>query len=572
MKFLLNILLLAIALTTIDAYCDVCQQSNEAACRSRNTFSLCVDGVLMEEHFTCPNDYVCTSGENICYPPDEETPVCPFDAVEDSDAMIREGNQCGICDEDRVFACLSETTYGFCFGKESILDGPVDLVMDCPANTVCNINYKADFCYDDTLAKASCVPSSPDEDNSETTTYEPETTTTSTEFTTTTKVYSTTTELPATTTTEVDSATTEYSTTTEEVTTTTTLPTTTTTLPTTTTTTEVITETTTSSVPTTNFTPDEPTTETNIITTTQEPITETTTMVPTTTTTTTTTTEKSTTRSTLPDTTKEYTTEPTTIIPSSTTTTGGPTTGSTTLAHSTTTSTTTEQSTTESSTTVSSTTTTEASSSTATTTTVTTTTTTPTPTEPRDPNQLCQDEGSTGFFKPDLDPTCTKYIMCYGVTLQGIEKTCPTGQYFDGERKFCTVEKPSDCKIETSTTTTKNPGETETSTSTTTDTNPNPETTTTTTVKVPTTTSANNQESPTTTTQATITNPPRDPKQICLDAGASGSYKYDGDCTKFVMCYILNGTLDGMLKSCPAGQYFHEDTKLCVNVKPDSCL
>ncbi|XP_061402480.1 chitin-binding domain protein cbd-1-like [Musca vetustissima] len=144
-------------------------------------------------------------------------------------------------------------------------------------------------------------------------------------------------------------------------------------------------------------------------------------------------------------------------------------------------------------------------------------------------------------------------------------KYCPAGQYFDGERKFCTAERPSDCLIEV-TTTTKNPEASVTTTSE----NPNiPEITTTT---RPTITTTTTPVITSTTTQAPLPNPPRDPKQICQDAGASGSYIYDADCTKFVMCYILNGILDGILKSCPSGQYYHDDTKLCINVKPERCL
>ncbi|XP_061402701.1 uncharacterized protein LOC133338544 [Musca vetustissima] len=153
MKFLLASVLFAISVTTINAYCNVCQESNQVACHGLNHYSLCVDGVPTAYYKTCPGDYICTGGELICYPPNgDNVASCP---LAENDELMREGLQCGICDEDKVFACLSETSYSFCFGQESIVAKPGDLVMDCPPNTVCNINYKADFCYDNTLAKVS---------------------------------------------------------------------------------------------------------------------------------------------------------------------------------------------------------------------------------------------------------------------------------------------------------------------------------------------------------------------------------------------------------------------------------
>ncbi|XP_073839317.1 uncharacterized protein [Musca autumnalis] len=456
MKLLFKTLLLATFVATIKADCDVCQLNNQVACRSKNTYSLCVNGVLTEDYITCPDDYICADGELICYHPNEATPSCSHDnELDDITTMLpvaMDGNQCGICDEDKVFACLSETTYGFCFGQETLLDGPVDLIMECPENTVCNINDKTDFCSDIAVSKSSCIPSLAD--NLETTTYEPETTTTEFPSTITTEVYTTTTEFEYTTTTEVQSTTTEALTTTTEED-----------FPTATTEEEDVQTTTTDDFET--MTTEEFTTMQPSITDTTEKAFETTT------------TEKLTTT-----TEEDFPTETT---------------------------------------------------------------------EEDFPTATTEEEDGQTTTTDDFETMTTEEFTTMQPSITDTTETSfeTTTTIAEGSTIDWTTIDPSSTEGPWTESTTMDPITI----------------TTTEEVSVITTTI----DVPTSTTQTPVT-PPRDAKQICLDHGASGQYKTDDDCTKFVMCFILNGTLDGLIKSCPSGQYFHDDLKLCMNVLPERCL
>lgn len=113
-------------------------------------------GVLI----ACPDDYICTGDESICYSPDVATPSClgeDDDVASTTSSPSVEVNQCGICDVDKVFACLDEYTYGFCFGMDTIDTKQPPLAITCPENTVCNIINKSEFCTDSSLAKVSLV-------------------------------------------------------------------------------------------------------------------------------------------------------------------------------------------------------------------------------------------------------------------------------------------------------------------------------------------------------------------------------------------------------------------------------
>ncbi|XP_058987294.1 mucin-2-like [Musca domestica] len=555
MKITLKLLLwAAIWVVGVHADCDVCQSGNNVTCHSLNRYSPCVNGKPTEEYQTCPENYVCTSAILICYPQAHSLPAsCP--RIDEPPPV---GTNCGICDKYKVFACLNETTIGFCFGEDAPMEG---FVSYCPENTVCDISLESGFCNDKADAEPSCIPNAGENEEDDppttpmiiTTSTIPTTTTTTimpttsttiepsittpTTTTTTTTASTTTTTIPTTTTTEAATSSTTIST----------MPTTTTTtvLPTTTT---IQATTTTTVLPTTTTTTEATTTTTTLKPTTMQPTTTTTTLEPTTTTTTM---QPTTTTTTLEPTTTITTMQPTTttttLEPTTTTTTMQPTTTTTTLESTTTTATMQPTTTTTmlpTTTTVQPTTTTTTTVPTtiSTTTTITTTTMLPTPSGPRTPTEICLDTGKTGFFPPDDDPTCTKFVVCYGDPLKGLLNSCSAGQFFDPEAKFCSTVIPPGCPTD------------------------GPTTVSTTTVPTTTTTT-------TTTTTAATPAVPRDPNEICADAGTTGSYKTDDDvtCTKYVLCYLMSGKISGLIKSCPSGEYFHPVNRICSAEKPEGC-
>ncbi|XP_037824859.1 mucin-2-like [Lucilia sericata] len=426
MKILiLKVIILLLGVNGIRSECDVCQSTNFVACHKENEYSLCINGVPTEDFITCPENYVCTPDPYVCYPLPEAKPSC-----------VRHTHLCGVCSENKVYACINETTIAFCYGEDKPVEGAD--VSYCLGDTVCDIYSTKGFCTESYLAKPSCVTNPNDYDYDDpvtvTTTAEPTTTSTTTEPTTTTTKATTTTTTTETTTTTTTTqpttttTTTEPTTTTTEATTTTTQPTTTTEQTTTTTTTTEPTTTTTTTEPTTTTTTTEPTTTTT--TTTTEPTTTTTTTEPTTTTTTT---EPTTTTTTEPTTT---TTTTTTTEPTTTTTTTEPTT-TTTTTESTTTTTTTEPTTTTTTTESTTTTTTEP---------TTTSTTTTKPSGPVDPEVFCKDAATTGSFYAG-DPKCTTFVLCYEMskTIHGMIKKCPSNQYFPPGADKCSSHKPDIC-------------------------------------------------------------------------------------------------------------------------------
>ncbi|KAM7357631.1 uncharacterized protein ACRADG_002906 [Cochliomyia hominivorax] len=393
--FIKKLIILMICVLGSHGECDVCQSTNYVACHKENVYSLCINGKPTRDYITCPENYVCTPDPYVCYPLPEAKPSC-----------VRGSNLCGVCNFNKVYSCLNETTIAFCYGEDKPVEGAE--YSYCLEDTVCDLYSQKGFCTEKYLTKPSCVTQDQGDIGNDDTKKS-----TTTEATTTTEI--TTTRKPTTSTTTTIQPTT--TTTTTELTTSTTEPTTTITKPTTTTTTTITkpntTTTTTTTEPTTITTTTEPTTTT----TTTEPTTTTTTAEPTTTTTTTTT----------EPTTTSTTTEPTTTEPTTTTTTTEPTTTTTTTTtEPTTTSTTTEPTTTSTTTEPTTTTTT-----TEPTTSTTTTTTTTTSAGPIDPEVFCKNAATTGSFYAG-DRTCKTFVICFetGGKIRGIQRNCPPNQYF----------------------------------------------------------------------------------------------------------------------------------------------
>ncbi|KAI8115699.1 hypothetical protein FF38_03890 [Lucilia cuprina] len=210
MKILMKkLFILVICVACVQSDCDVCQSSNNVACHKENVFSLCINGIPTEDFITCPENHVCTTDPNVCYPLPEAKPTC-----------VRNSNQCGVCNKNNVYACVNETTIAFCYGADKPVEGAD--VSYCLGDTVCDIYSQDGFCTESHISKPSCVTN---DDTTTTETSNTESTTTETSNTESTTESSTTTSEPVTETTDPTTTTTDSIVTPTEIPTTTTLPT-----------------------------------------------------------------------------------------------------------------------------------------------------------------------------------------------------------------------------------------------------------------------------------------------------------------------------------------------------------
>ena len=83
---------------------------------------------------------MCTSDPYICVP--KATPSC-----------IRDTYLCGVCSENKLYACINETTIAFCYGEDRPIEGSD--VSYCPGDTVCDIYSKKGFCTESYLTKVT---------------------------------------------------------------------------------------------------------------------------------------------------------------------------------------------------------------------------------------------------------------------------------------------------------------------------------------------------------------------------------------------------------------------------------
>ncbi|XP_037940211.1 cell wall protein DAN4 [Teleopsis dalmanni] len=400
--------------------CDLCF-ANNVACISQQSFVLCNNGAPTNIEVPCPGDKICTSHQTICRSPTEDTPACYE-------------NYCGTCIlTDGRFACIDETTYGFCFGD---LTPKLETFTKCPNGYVCNIEMGN--CMPKETYTPSCYKSSEGTESTTSMTSTVTGVTPSTPLTTITlsTVVPTVTTNSVPTTIDTDTSTATITVTTDPTTTVTTDSTTTvTTDPTTTVTTDSTTTVTTD--PTTTVTTDSTTTVT---------------------------TDSTTTVTTDPTTTA--TTDSTTVF---TVTTGN---GQSTDESSTVTSSVTADS---SSTTVSdiSTLTTDADSTTSIITTIASSTgtllstltsmvsqitttqmtteiySTPSTTTTRapitNPDDFCNYIQAEGYFSLEGDTTCKTYIHCYNLSGDYIGTKYICAGYFNSVTQKCQDEKPTNC-------------------------------------------------------------------------------------------------------------------------------
>ncbi|XP_059226425.1 uncharacterized protein LOC106088126 [Stomoxys calcitrans] len=117
--------------------CEVCLDSNNAACRNENTFSICYDGKITSTITPCPPNSVCTTDRQICRLTAQGfTPICYEE-------------NCNNCNNGALFTCLTQTTFGICSGH-AILE------MHCPEGRVCNI-HSQELCVPYETNQPSCL-------------------------------------------------------------------------------------------------------------------------------------------------------------------------------------------------------------------------------------------------------------------------------------------------------------------------------------------------------------------------------------------------------------------------------
>ncbi|CAD7002599.1 unnamed protein product [Ceratitis capitata] len=132
--------LLAAALlyTPASAKCNTCGV-NGIACVSENSFNICYKGNPdASAVYTCPEDHVCVSDSGKCVP--------KSNAVADCAAAK---NTCGVCSGNKLFTCLSPTTFAQCNG-ETLLRS---IGGYCPSGLTCD-SSRPEIC---TVGGAECA-------------------------------------------------------------------------------------------------------------------------------------------------------------------------------------------------------------------------------------------------------------------------------------------------------------------------------------------------------------------------------------------------------------------------------
>ncbi|XP_026845444.1 uncharacterized protein LOC6596215 [Drosophila persimilis] len=154
--------------------------------------------------------------------------------------------------------------------------------------------------------------------------------------------------------------------------------------------------------------------------------------------------------------------------------------------------------------------------------------------------EACQQTTKSGFLENENDPTCTSYLYCKFATdgsLEILNLNCPTNKYFDASIKGCTDTKPAEC--------------TEVSTTLPTD-------------EIPATIA----------TTTTTTEKPWSAEETCLNVTKSTSFTNEDDptCATYLFCYVANGAVKALIKSCPSTTpYFDSTISGCSATKPNNC-
>ncbi|KAH8378979.1 hypothetical protein KR009_002400 [Drosophila setifemur] len=101
------------------AECNVCASESGISCLSDSSFQFCsTDGKPIGSVYDCPTGYYCTGNRLVC----------------DSNPAFKACSECGACDVDNTFACLTANTFALCLGTTS----PSQLVGSCGSSYVCD--------------------------------------------------------------------------------------------------------------------------------------------------------------------------------------------------------------------------------------------------------------------------------------------------------------------------------------------------------------------------------------------------------------------------------------------------
>ncbi|XP_043647407.1 uncharacterized protein LOC122616142 isoform X2 [Drosophila teissieri] len=62
-------------------------------------------------------------------------------------------------------------------------------------------------------------------------------------------------------------------------------------------------------------------------------------------------------------------------------------------------------------------------------------------------DEACREAGKSGMIANQNDSTCATYVYCYVVndSTMALIKSCKSGQFFDADRKFCSITKTAEC-------------------------------------------------------------------------------------------------------------------------------
>ncbi|KAL7739496.1 hypothetical protein ACLKA6_003941 [Drosophila palustris] len=124
-------------LCLVSGKCNECQATNDVACINQTSYHLCFGQSTPNtaQTFTCPEGLVCTEQPNICFQRTEIPSSCG------------DTSSCGLCNENKVFACTSLHTFSFCYG------GPTPSAVNgtCPSGRFCDAS-SANICVSQATA------------------------------------------------------------------------------------------------------------------------------------------------------------------------------------------------------------------------------------------------------------------------------------------------------------------------------------------------------------------------------------------------------------------------------------
>ncbi|KAH8373684.1 hypothetical protein KR093_003284, partial [Drosophila rubida] len=111
-------------LCLVNSECNACQASNDVACINQTSYQLCFGGTKphTDQTFTCPDGLVCSEMPNICF------------QRSDTPASCGDTSSCGLCNQNKVFACTSRNTFAFCYGAPT----PSTQNGTCPEGRFCD--------------------------------------------------------------------------------------------------------------------------------------------------------------------------------------------------------------------------------------------------------------------------------------------------------------------------------------------------------------------------------------------------------------------------------------------------